>query len=181
MNLLMRRRMMITQSGGAETYLCRNYSPNGSKFIYTIDGINLADGDYIEVSAVLDWVNLSWNNQNIISIGDTSTLGTWNGNHYHCYSKLKNPYFEVSARFGNGSDSTSRYLDFPISGQTVVIQVNKNGIYVDGNYVEPKEGAVMYPQLITYLNSVSTISVGSQEGAVRFYGTYNYIKWVKMA
>ena len=178
--MISRRRMMMAQSSGeVETYLCRDYSPNGSKFIYTIDGINLANGDYIEISAVLDWVNLSWNNQNVISIGDASTLGAWNGNHYHCYSKLKNPYFEISARFGNASDSASRYLDFPISGQTVVIRVDKNGIYVDDNYVEPKAGATMYPQLISYLNSVSTISVGSQEGNNRFYGTYNYIKWVK--
>lgn len=179
--MMSRRRMMMAQSSGeVETYLCRDYSPNGSKFIYTIDGISLANGDYIEISA--DLTNCSHSNENVISVGDASTLGAWNGNHYHSYRNRAAAgvqYLEISCRYGSSNDSNSRYQQMPLSGNEVLYRIDKNGISYDGILLEPKAGATMYPQLISYLNSVSTISIGSQEGNTRFYGTYNYIKWVK--
>ena len=173
-----RRRMMMAQS--FETYLCRDYSPNGEKFIYTIDGINLLNGDYIEISANLDTCTSL--NENVISVGDASTLGSWNGNHYHSYRTRKSDgvqFIEITARYGSGvSESASRFLNIQLAGQTVVYRIDKNGISYDGIQLDPT-GTNHYSDLIRYLNSVSTIAVGSQEGNTRFYGTYNYIKWVK--
>ena len=161
---------MEQSSGEVETYLCRDYSPNGSKFIYTIDGINLANGDYIEISA--DLTNCQYSNENIISLGDT--ISAWSGKHFHFYFTQSGKQLQANALFS----SFVRKV-FTLQGNEVIILLNKDGIYVNGE-LWGQSGQTQYINLMEYLLTVSTISVGSQEGSTRFYGTYNYIKWVKM-
>lgn len=181
MDIMAIRRSILLANQGVETYLCKNYSPNGEKFAFVIDGINLSRGDYIEISA--DLTNCSHDNENIISVGNPNTINKWYGQQYHSYSKLSSfndtRSIEISARYRSSPDSTSRFMDLPLQEiNTVTYRIDKNGISYDGKLLS-SEGATQYSQLISYLNSRSVIAVGSQEGTTRFYGTYNYIKWVK--
>lgn len=157
------------KSGDVETYLCRDYSPNGEKFIYTIAGINLLNGDYIEISADLSGCSRAY--ENIISIGED--IGNWFGYHFHCYYTHSSGLLQLNALAG-GLDR----FQPTIPGNEVIIRIDKNGLSYNGTYWS-QSGYDRYSNLMSHLMTVSSLSVGSQEGNTRFYGTYNYIKWVK--
>lgn len=167
-----RRRVLLHQakSGGVETYLCRNYSPNGSKFSYTIEGISLSNGDYIEISA--NTAACYKNNENIISIGEN--IAGWEGYHFHCYYTHSSGVLQVNAL----GPSTYNRFQPTIPSNEVIIRIDKDGFSCNGTYWS-QSGQTQYSNLMSHLLTVSNISVGSQEGNTRFYGTYNYIKWVK--
>lgn len=144
-----------------ENLLRENYSPNGASWIDTAT-INFTNGDYIEVS--MDLSNCYNQNENIISVG--TDIASWIHTGYHVYYTAKDGV-QTNTLDGIGHEQ----ITTPISNaRNVIIRIDANGIAVNGTIVQTN----------TLLNTITSVQIGSAEGATRSYATYNYIKVVHM-
>lgn len=145
-----------------ETIIRENYSPNGAEWVDT-ETINFANGDYIEVS--IDLSGCVNTNENILSVGDDISVWSAPIGVYHLYYTRSTGTLEVNSVLGGGIARDN----IAITDNVVVIKVNSDGLYVNGN-LKVSNGGV---------TNVTNIEIGSAEGVTRSNATYNYVKVVK--
>lgn len=170
--------LLSVKDTSGDTYIAKNITPNGTSFIYTTD-INF---DEQELVAEIDTSTCltTDTNEGILSIGEnidlwgTDTSGA--GNVIHIY---------YTANSGEGvvwcfndyvnKVKTSFTLTTTSSSDTtkMVVRLSKSGgLTINGTqYVTAEQCANIL--------ALSSIDVGSKEGSVRSYATYNYIKLAK--
>lgn len=167
----------VTNTSG-DTYIAKNITPNGTKFSYATD-INFDEQELvaeIDLSTCLT----TDTNEGVLSIGEnidlwgTDTSGA--GNVIHIYYTA-NTGVGIVWCFNNyvNQVKTSFALSSTSSGVTTMeIHLSKaGGLTINGTqYVTAAQCANIL--------ALSALSVGSQEGTVRSYATYNYIKLAKI-
>lgn len=148
-----------------ETFLRRNFRPQGGKWTDTVSDFNFNRGDYIE--AKMDLSNCTSTNENVISIGDSIT--NWNQftGGYHAYYTPSSNSFEVNSLISTGQEG--RAYSYPTNRSSVIVVVDKYGCHVDGELIVEN----------SRINDLSSFQVGSAEGNTRSNATYEYIKVVK--
>lgn len=163
-------------NGGETTIIVENYAPNGLEFTYDVD-VN-----WLSMSLVAD-IDLSTclttnTDENILSIGKDIELwgnnSSGQGNVIHIYYtastktvtvwNFSNYEYNVRTQFIIGSSTST-----DDTTAKLYIVLNANGLYINGTRY------VTTAQCSNILN-MSNITVGSREGNVRSYATYNYIK-----
>lgn len=151
---------------GTVTYIYQDYSPNGQSFSHSLNNVSLSNGDYIEVS--MDLTNCSHTNEDCLSVGNTiKTWGTTDS--FHMYYTASTTTMTIETK---NIKITKTDL-----GNTVTVLISKDGIFFNGTEWETQDSN--YTTLMEYLCDDNPILIGSVEGKTRFYGTYNYIRWVK--
>ena len=162
-----------------EHVVVENYNPNGSKFLYTISDISFADGDYIEIS--IDLSTVTGTKENIISIGQN--IDVWQGS--NSGSRIHN-YVTASAKQTISvdliKDTKSRRPTYSSPSTDYLIVINKRGVYLNNTLFEfdtnlRATATLTYEEGIAAFLALTTLSIGSQEGANRSHATYNYIKY----
>lgn len=163
-------------NSGETTIIVENYAPNGSEFTHNVD-IN-----WLSMSLVAD-IDLSTclttdTDENILSIGKDIELwgnnSSGQGNVIHIYYtastktvtvwNFSNYEYNVRKQFTVGSSTST-----DDTTAKLYIVLNTNGLYINGTrYVTTA--------LCSNILDMSNITVGSREGSVRSYATYNYIK-----
>lgn len=169
---------------GVTTVLYEDYSPNGESFVQTVEDIDFAAGDYIK--AEIDISTCVNSMENILSFG--TSIASWNNTaNIHCYNNSGNA-IQVNA-VNTTNYSTAKNISSP--NGICVLLLNKNGVYVNGTLLtaerfnnaqgaaEDPTGAV-YTSVMNVIPTLSSIEIGSAEGAKRSNATYNYIKVVRM-
>ena len=160
---------VLAMGAKADETLWTDYSPNGEKFSNTNVSIDFST-QYLE--AVLDLTNCTGTNENILSIGQNIDL--WGnvtgaaGNVIHIYRKAANT---VNIWYFNNKSGTPKD-NISISNQdNLTIILSSDGLYINGTqYVTATQCANIL--------ALSTIEVGSQEGATRSKATYKSVKVV---
>jgi hypothetical protein len=147
-----------------ETVLRKNFRPQGCKWGDEIE-INFGNGDYIEVK--MDLSGCSGINENIISIGDS--IPNWNQyiGGYHAYYTVANNALEVNSLTSAGQEA--REYAYPSDNTNVIMKINNEGVYVDGNLLMVANSRI---------GELNKIQIGSAEGNTRSNATYEYIKVV---
>ena len=148
-----------------ESFLRRNFRPQGGKWNDTVTDFNFNRGDYIEIKA--DLSGCTGTNENVISIGDA--INNWNQytGGYHAYYTRSSNSFEVNSLLSTGQEG--RAYAYPTNTSSVTMVINKDGFHVDGELVTSN----------SRIGELSSIQVGSAEGNTRSNATYEYIKVVK--
>lgn len=148
------------------TVLAENFSANGEKFEYTVNDIDFAAGDYIEVS--MDVSNCVNTNENVLSIGEG--IDTYNaGKKLHFYYTANDKWL----RCVNRTVGANQQFGCCSTTGTVKITVKNDGMYVDDVL---KESFAQYDATV---NSLTSLSIGSTEGTTRSNAYYHYIVVVK--
>lgn len=152
---------LTTGTDGIETILRQDYSPQGEAWT-DLATVNLANGDYIEIS--VDISNCTSNTENIISIGTDITK--WLQIGYHVYYTAGNKTMQFNTIDGKGYKRSN----IKITNDINVIRVDGTGISLNGKTI----------LAFSLLNTANSVQVGSQEGTTRSNATYNYIKVVNI-
>lgn len=148
-----------------ESFLRRNFRPQGGKWTDEVTDFNFNKGDYIEIKANLS--GCSGTNENVISIGDTITSWNQYTGGYHAYYTRSSNSFEVNSLLSSGQEG--REYAYPTNTSSVIMVINKDGFHVDGELVTSN----------SRINELNRIQIGSAEGNTRSNATYEYIKVVK--
>ena len=152
---------LTTGTDGIETILRQDYSPQREAWTDSAT-VNLANGDYIEIS--VDISNCTSNTENIISIGTDITK--WLQIGYHVYYTAGNQTMQFNTIDGKGYKRSN----IKITNDINVIRVDGTGISLNGKTI----------LAFSLLNTANSVQVGSQEGTTRSNATYNYIKVVNI-
>lgn len=161
-----------------EHILAENYSPDGSKFIYTAP-ISLTDGQYIELS--IDVSTVTGNKENIISIGHN--ISTWNGANTGSRTHM---YLTASSRTKLSVDlildNKTLRPTYTIDGTTLLIRLDSSGVWLNGSHFlydtdMRATPTLTYDEGMAALLALTSYDIGSQEGSNRSHATYNYIKY----
>ena len=148
-----------------ESFLRRNFRPQGGKWTDTVTDFNFNRGDYIEIKANLS--GCTGTNENVISIGDSITNWNQYTGGYHAYYTRSSNSFEVNSLLSTGQEGRS--YSYPTDTSSVIMVINKDGFHVDGELITSN----------SRIGELSTLQVGSAEGNTRSNATYEYIKVVK--
>jgi hypothetical protein len=148
-----------------ETFLRRNFRPQGGKWTDTVTDFNFNRGDYVEIK--IDLTNCVSANENIISVGDSITNWSQSTGGYHVYYTASSNSFEVNSLIYTGQEGRS--YSYPANKNSVTVVVDKYGCHVDGELIVEN----------SRINDLSSFQVGSAEGNTRSNATYEYIKVVK--
>ncbi len=148
-----------------ESFLRRNFRPQGGKWTDTVTDFNFNRGDYIEIKANLSGCTST--NENVISIGDTITSWNQYTGGYHAYYTSSSNSFEVNSLLSTGQEG--REYAYPTNASSVTMVINKDGFHVDGGLVTSN----------SRIGELSSLQIGSAEGNTRSNATYEYIKVVK--
>ena len=149
-----------------EEIIVENYKPNGERFTYTINNFD-GNKDYLEIS--MDLSTCKNSDENIISLGDS--VANWGATNAHGYYTKSNNGFGMYVITSGGEAEVSAN----ITNYQFVVKLDKNGLYFNGELCTNDRAK----ELVSYLTSLSSFQVGSQEGNTRSNATYNYIKVVK--
>lgn len=171
--------LLSVKDTSGDTYIAKDITPNGTAFGYTTD-INFDEQELvveIDTSTCLT----TDTNEGVLSIGEnidlwgTDTSGAGNVIHIYytassgegivwCFNDYVN---KVKTSFTLSSTSSS-------DTTKMVVRLSKSGgLTINGTqYVTAEQCANIL--------ALSSISVGSKEGSVRSYATYNYIKLAKI-
>lgn len=162
-----------------EHILAENYSPNGAKFIYTAP-IYLRDGQYIEVS--IDVSGVTGTKENILGIGQS--IDKWSAAGSGPRIQM---YLTASDKSALSTDLINNTLflrpTYALSGTTLIVRLDESGLWLNGSlylFNTPPYRATPtldYDVGMSALLSLTTFSIGSQEGSNRSHATYNYIKY----
>ncbi len=110
---------------------------------------------------------IAGNTENIVSFGNN--IGSWSGTHCHMYYPMSGSTTTIGCAAGSSSLSTTNNT-ITNDNNLLRIAYSKNGIYVNGTSMSSSN-------LSAFLSaSLSTITVGSQEGATRYNGVYNEVR-----
>ena len=148
-----------------ESFLRRNFRPQGGKWTDEVTDFNFNRGDYIEIKANLSGCTST--NENVISIGDTITSWNQYTGGYHAYYTGSSNSFEVNSLLSTGQEGRS--YAYPTNASSVIMVINKDGFHVDGELITSN----------SRISELSSLQVGSAEGNTRSNATYEYIKVVK--
>lgn len=144
-------------------YLVRDTTGTGTDQTFTIDNINLTDGDYVE--CYMYYTEIPVVNDSPFRLGNNANgSGLWtygNGYKYLIYVNPNNDNstnskltFIANGNSSNGTDTTIRYSD---NGKYVV-KIDSNGIWLNG--VLQTSNKSNYATLVTWMNSQSTLYAG---------------------
>jgi hypothetical protein len=149
-----------------ETYLRRNFRPQGGKWTDEVADFNFGRGDYIEIK--VDLSACSDTNENIISIGDS--IPNWNQyvGGYHSYYTASSNSLEVNSLIAASQEG--REYSYPVDESNVTLVVDADGFHVDGQLLVQN----------SRIGELSKIQIGSAEGNARSNAVYEYIKVVTM-
>ena len=149
-----------------ETYLRRNFRPQGGKWTDEVADFNFGRGDYIEIK--VDLSACSDTNENIISIGDS--IPNWNQyvGGYHSYYTASSNSLEVNSLIAASQEG--REYSYPVDESNVTLVVDADGFHVDGQLLVQN----------SRIGELSKIQIGSAEGNTRSNAVYEYIKVVTM-
>lgn len=149
-----------------ETYLRRNFRPQGGKWTDEVTDFNFGRGDYIEIK--VDLSACSGTNENIISIGDS--IPNWNQyvGGYHSYYTVSSNSLEVNSLIAAGQEG--RESSYPVDKSNVTLLVNADGFHVDGQLLVQN----------SRIGELNKIQIGSAEGNTRSNAIYEYIKVTTM-
>jgi hypothetical protein len=147
------------------TILRSNWRPQGGKWSDTVSGFDWNNGDYIEIK--VDLSGCTSTNENIISIGDNITGWNQYTGGYHAYYSPDDNKLEVNSMLSSSQED--RQNAYPVDKTATIIKIDKNGFYVDGNFVVSNSA----------ITSLGNFYIGSAEGQTRSNATYEYIKVVK--
>lgn len=170
----------ITEATGEKSVVCSDYSPNGEPFEYSTTW----NGDNDTIFASFTNSSSDILKQSVFTIATKEEyLGQWKASDtapsfhtcFPCDSTNKLEFSLLSP-----SQFKSR---IPITGNTVKIAINKNGIYVNGVAVYDGETWTLKNNNSIYTNTTawenflknSTLYIGSKEGNVRSYCKYSDI------
>lgn len=142
------------------TNVASNYSPNSSTFSYTVD--NYDSSQTLRITA--DLSNCSSTNENVLSLGNN--ISAWDGAHVHMYYTKSTK--QLLVWFLNNVSSGGQNKTITLSSNTLTVELNNNTLTVNGTAITTSD----YAQLAG-LTGLSTIEVGSTEGATRSKAT-NY-------
>ena len=159
---------VLFASLNATGVLYENYSPNGEKFSKVAN----IDWETQKLRVVADCSGYTWATDNVLSVG--LAIDSWRGGNIHLYTQAAGTIqvnYQVVA--GTGVTSTP-YTTAVISDKSnVVIDVTKDGVYVDGVLYPPDaSGDVLAMESIV---ASDRVMVGSLEGTKRSYATYKSI------
>lgn len=170
----------ITEATGEKSVVCSDYSPNGEPFEYSTTW----NGDNDTIFASFTNSSSDILKQSVFTIATKEEyLGQWKASDtapsFHtCFPYDSTNKLEFSLL--SPSQFKSR---IPITGNTVKIAINKNGIYVNGVAVYDGETWTLKNNNSIYTNTTawenflknSTLYIGSKEGNVRSYCKYSDI------
>ena len=162
--------MAVGNAVGAETksYLVTSgYAPNGSSFSNSVSNMDW-DNQSIYAKIDLSGCGTTYSLQNIISFGDD--IANWNSGNYNLhiyYTKSSN--LLVMDYLTNGG--TKNETTVTLTSTALELELSSEGLAVNG---ETKISA----STLSGLLSLSSISVGSQQGDNRSYATYNELSLV---
>ena len=144
------------------TVLRENYKSTGTSFVDQ----NVFDGETQTFFADIT-IDTSVESQNIISIG--ADISKWVNNNkltIHTYNLSASSEFEIDIN-GSGSQSKKKVS---ISGNNVLIAINKNGIAINGTMVTDDR---ITSSIALLQGADSIVQFGSAEGSTRSISTYN--------
>ncbi len=145
------------------------YAPSGSTFSKTTS-INWKTQ---KIYAKIDLSNCgtTYSLQNIISFGDD--IANWNSGNYnlHLYYTKSSNYLEIDYLTKGG---TRHQTTKTLTSTTLELELSSEGLAVNGTMT-------VIADSISGLFSLSSISVGSQQGDSRSYATYNEVSLVSEA
>ena len=166
------------------TILAENYDPNGSAFVYSIPtDFDFSNGQYIEVS--MNYGNSTQVKENVLSIGTMITVYN-KGPVINMYTSQDANKLRTKLRIGSASENgayafTGYELNIDAT-QDVIFKMDATGFYINeekligSNQTQSNTLNKVYEELT---NKTDPILIGSQEGSVRSYAHYNYIKYVR--
>ena len=162
--------MAVGNAVGAETksYLVTSgYAPNGSSFSNSVSNMDW-DNQSIYAKIDLSGCGTTYSLQNIISFGDD--IANWNSGNYNLhiyYTKSSNLLtMDYLTKGGTKNETT-----VTLTSTTLELKLSSEGLAVNG---ETKISA----STLSGLLSLSSISVGSQQGSNRSYATYTELSLV---
>ena len=162
--------MAVGNAVGAETksYLVTSgYAPNGSSFSNSVSNMDW-DNQSIYAKIDLSGCGTTYSLQNIISFGDD--IANWNSGNYNLhiyYTKSSNLLtMDYLTKGGTKNETT-----VTLTSTTLELELSSEGLAVNG---ETKISA----STLSGLLSLSSISVGSQQGSNRSYATYTELSLV---
>ncbi len=161
--------MAMQGAAAAETrtaLVTAGYAPSGSTFSKTTS----IDWTTQKIYAKIDLSNCgtSVTLQNIISFGDD--IANWNSGNYnlHLYYTKSSNYLEIDYLTKGG---TRHQTTQTLTSTTLELELSSEGLAVNGTMT-------VIADSISGLFSLSSISVGSQQGDNRSYATYNEVSLV---
>ncbi len=158
--------MAVGNAVGAETKttLQSSYSPAGSTFSNTTSIDWTKQKIYAKID--LSGCGTTYSLQNIISFGDDIANWTTSGKYnLHLYYTKSSNYLEIDY-LANGGDRVQTTVT--LSSTTLELTLSSEGLAVNGE-------TTVSASTLSGLLSLSSISVGSQQGDNRSYATYSEI------
>ncbi len=161
--------MALQGATAAETrtaLVTAGYAPSGSTFSKTTS----IDWTTQKIYAKIDLSNCgtTYSLQNIISFGDD--IANWNSGNYnlHLYYTKSSNYLEIDYLTKGG---TRHQTTQTLTSTTLELELSSEGLAVNGTMT-------VIADSISGLFSLSSISVGSQQGENRSYATYSEVSLV---
>ena len=145
-----------------DTILVENYKPQGATFEYNLSEYNSEDTHIfasIDISECMD-IN---HGENILSIGRILTDWVDDATAHFYYIKSSNA---LRIDLNSGVFKTIGNVSNPIN-----IELNKNGLFINDERI-PNSGGSYVDNIL----QLTSLNIGSCEGANRSNATYNYIK-----
>lgn len=111
------------------------------------------------------------NTECILSFGQN--IGAWAGNHTHLYYPMNSSQTTIGVAAGSASGGiTTTNNTITTNNNLLRIAVSSNGLYINGKSMS----STNMTSALNAISNLTTIQIGSQEGATRYYGTYNEVR-----
>ena len=177
----------ITEATGEKSVICSDYSPNGEPFGYSTTW----DGNKDTIFASFTNSSSDILKQCVFTIATNEDyLAQWKASEASPSFHTCFPYDNTNKLEFNFLTPSQFKTRIPITGNTVKIAINKNGIYINGVAVYDGETWSLANKNVSgftntaiwenFLNS-STLYIGSKEGNVRSYCKYSDISIIDKA
>ena len=148
----------------ADTTLWSNYAPGGASFSQSVS----IDFTKQSIKAEIDLSTCSSSNtwENILSIG--TGIGSWNGYYnVHLYYTASSKTLQLN---WVNMNAQSVQTDVTLSSTTLTVELSSEGLSINGEVHSSYTGTVL-----SNLLSQTSVDVGSTQGDMRSYATYNYV------
>ena len=176
----------ITEATGEKSVVCSDCSPNGEPFEYSTTW----NGDNDTIFASFTNSSSDILKQSVFTIATKEEyLGQWKASEAAPSFHTCFPYDSTNKLEFSLLSPVQFKTRIPITGNTVKIAINKNGIYVNGVVVYDGETWALENNSSVYTNTTawenflknSTLYIGSKEGNVRSYCKYSDISIIHKA